>query len=112
MLHPIWKTLSYFFEVKNIAEEKKVAVFLTVVGQKTHSAPKLPRKKSFNEIATLFKQQFQHSLAHHKPELKEDHPAQITENRTNASKSTDSAPSQPSGKKVNYSDKLHSIADP
>ena len=53
-----------FFEVNNIAEDKKVAVFLTAVGQKAykilhhHSAPKLPRKKNFDEIATLFKQQF------------------------------------------------------
>ena len=96
-----------FFEANNIAEEKKVAVFLTAAGQKTyeilrhHSAPKLPREKSFDEIATLFKQQFQHSPAHHQPE--EDHPAQVTENKTDASKSTDSAQSQPSGKKVNYS---------
>ena len=107
-----------FFEVNNIAEEKKVAVFLTAVGQKAykilhhHSALKLSRKKSFDEIATLFKQQFQHSPAHHQPE--EAHPTQVTENQTSASKSTDSAQSQPSEKKViqNYSDKLHSIADP
>ena len=61
-----------FFEANNIAEEKKVPLFLTAVGQKTykilhhHSAPKLPRKKSFDEIATLFKQQFQHSPAQRK----------------------------------------------
>ena len=107
-----------FFEANNIAEEKKVAVFLTAAGQKTyeilrhHSAPKLPREKSFDEIVTLFKQQFQHSPAHHQP--KEDHPAQVTENQTDASRSRDrdSAQSQPSGEKVNYSDKLHGIADP
>ena len=105
-----------FFEVNNIAEEKKVAVFLTAIGQKTykilrhHSAPKLPMNKSFDEIATLFKQQFQHSPAHHQPE--EDHPAQVTENQTSASKSTDSAQSQHSEEKVNYSDKLYGIADP
>ena len=79
-----------FFEANNIAEEKKVAVFLFAVGQKTyeilrhHSAPKLPREKSFDEIVTLFKQQFQRSPV-------------------DAGKSTDSAQSQPSGKKVNYS---------
>ena len=102
-----------FFEANNIAKEKKVAVFLTAVGQKTyeilrhHSAPKLPREKSFDEIVTIFKQQFQHSPAHHQP--KEDHPAQVPENQTDASKSRDrdAAQSQPSGKKVNYSDKLY-----
>ena len=109
------ETVELFFEANNIPEEKKVAVFLTAVGQKTyetlrhHSAPKLPREKSFDEIVIIFKQQFQHSPAHHQPE--EDHPAQVPEHQTDASKSTDSAQSQPSGKKVNYSDQLHSIAD-
>ena len=109
------ETVELFFEANNIAEEKKVAVFLTAVGQKTyeilhhHSAPKLPREKSFDEIVTIFKQQFQHLSAHHQPE--EDHPTQVPENQTDASKSTDSAQSQPSGKKVIYSNKLHGIAD-
>jgi hypothetical protein len=98
-----------FFEANNIAEEKKVAVFLTAAGQKTyeilrhHSAPKLPREKSFDEIVTLFKQHFHHSPAHH--QLKADYFAQVPENQTDASKSTDSAQSQPSGEKVNYSDR-------
>ncbi len=97
-----------FFEANNIAEEKKVAVFLTAAGQKTyeilrhHSAPKLPREKSFDEIVTLFKQHFHHSPAHH--QSKADYPTQVPENKTDASKSIDSAQSQPSGKKVNYSD--------
>jgi hypothetical protein len=95
-----------FFEANNIAEEKKVAVFLTAAGQKTyeilrhHSAPKLPREKSFSEIVTLFKQHFHLSPAHHQP--KADYPTQV-ENQilSDVSKSTDSAQSQPSGKKVN-----------
>ena len=109
------ETIELFFEANNITEEKKVAVFLTAVGQKTYealrhlSAPKLSREKNFDEIVTIFKQQFQHSPAHNQPE--EDHPAQVPENQTDASNSTDSAQSQPSGKKVNYSNKLHSIAD-
>ena len=91
-----------FFIANNIAEEKKVAVFLTVAGQKTyeilryHSAPKLPRERSFEEIVTLFKQHFQHSPTHH--QAKADNPAQDPENQIDASKSsTDSAESQTSG---------------
>ena len=95
-----------FFIANNIAEEKKVAVFLTVVGQKTykilryHSAPKLPREKSFEEIVTLFKQHCQHLPTHH--QARADNPAQDPQNQTDASKSsTDSAQSLTSGKMVN-----------
>ena len=95
-----------FFEANNIAEEKKVAVFLTAAGDKTyeilrhHSAPKRPREKSFEEIVTLFKQHFQRAPTHH--QAKTDNPAQDIEKQTDASKSSaDSAQSHISGKKVN-----------
>ena len=100
------ETVELFFEANDIAEEKKVAVFLTNVGQKTYkilrhlSIPKLPREKSFDEIVTLFKQHFQHSPTHHQP--KEDNPEQGPENETDAGKSsTDSTQSQTSGNTVN-----------
>ena len=100
------ETVELFFEANDIAEEKKVAVFLTNVGQKTYkilrhlSIPKLPKEKSFDEIVTLFKQHFQHSPTHHQP--KEDNPEQGPENETDAGKSsTDSTQSQTSGNTVN-----------
>ncbi len=99
-----------FFEANSIAEEKKVAVFLTAAGQKTyeilrhHSAPKLPREKSFEEILTLFKQHFHYLPAHHGHQPKADYSAQVPENQTDANKSTDSVQSQPSGRMVNYSE--------
>ena len=93
-----------FFEANDIAEEKKVAIFLTAVGQETYkilhhlSTPKPPREKSFDEIVTLFKQHFQHSPTHHQP--KEDNPEQGPGNETDTGKSsTDSI--QTSGNTVN-----------
>ena len=99
------ETVELFFEANDIAEEKKVAVFLTAVGQTTYkilrhlSTPKLPREKSFDEIVTLFKQHFQHSPTHHQP--KTDNPKQDPENEVDAGKSsTDSTQSQSSGNEV------------
>jgi hypothetical protein len=56
---------------------------------------------------TLFKQHFYYSPAHHQP--KADYSAQVPENQADANKSTDSIQSQPSGKKVNYSDSSYII---
>lgn len=77
-----------FFEANNIAEEKKVAVFLTAAGQKTYeilryySAPKLPRERNFDEIVTLFKKHFQNLPTH--LQAKADYPAQDPEKQTDA----------------------------
>lgn len=100
------ETVELFFEANNIAEEKKVAVFLTAAGQTTyeilrhHCAPKLPREKSFDEIVSLFKQHFQHLPAH--CQAKADNHTQDPENQTDARKSSTVSPqSQTSGKNVN-----------
>ena len=93
-----------FFEANNIAEEKKVAVFLTAVGQKTykilrqHSAPKLLRDNSFEEIVTLFKQ---HSIPGSDTiqQAKSDKPAQDSGKASEPS--TDLAQPQTSGIEVN-----------
>ena len=93
-----------FFEANNIAEEKKVVVFLAAIGQKSyeilrqHSAPKLPRERSYKEIVTLFKQ---HSTSGSNifQRLSTRHKAQDPENASKPS--TDSARSQTSGKQVN-----------
>ena len=102
------ENVELFFEANNIAEEKKVAVFLTAVGQKTykilrqHSAPKLLRENSFEEIITLFKQHsipgsdtIQQSSINHQAEA--DKLAQDPEN----AKKPSTEQSQTSGEKVN-----------
>ena len=109
-----------FFKVNNIAQESKVAVFLTAVGNKTyeilhtHSAPEQPEQKSYEEIVTLFKQHCSRSGSTFKRlvsrlQMKENTPAQDPEGQTDASKSsTDSAQSPTSGEMVNNTGKnLH-----
>ena len=77
-----------FCEANNIAEEKKVAVFLTAIGSNTyeilrqHCKPSLLKEKSFEEIVILLKQHFDKSV---QDEIKT---------------TIDSAQSQPQKKKV------------
>ena len=57
--------IDIYFRANNIADEKKVSIFLRVLGGKTYSvlrdllAPVKPREKSFDELASELKKHFQ-----------------------------------------------------
>ena len=57
--------IDIYFRANDIADEKKVLIFLRVLGGKTYSvlrdllAPVKPREKSFNEMASELKKHFQ-----------------------------------------------------
>ena len=57
--------MTLFFTANAIADDKKVAVFLTVIGSKTYSlvrslvAPELPKDKSFDDLVAVLTQHFE-----------------------------------------------------
>ncbi len=54
-----------FFETNSVADEKKVAVFLSTIGSKTYAllrnllAPTLPRVKTFDQLVTALKEHYE-----------------------------------------------------
>ncbi len=56
------KRAQLFFEANNVADEKKVAVFLSAIGSKTYAllrnllAPTLLRAKTFHQLVTRQRQ--------------------------------------------------------
>lgn len=57
--------MNLFFVLNDIADEKKVAAFLSIVGSKMYSllrslvAPSLPQEKSYEELLAVLKKHFE-----------------------------------------------------